>query len=305
MPKKEKIVILLLIGCLFVVLFAGCSDNGNNSSGGRNGQTDTVANTDAATENGSGSAAPFSLEADNKIIEEALAKVETPEYFKNTPTFEYTVQPLVAPEKDGSFGQRYFEKKFNVKLKFVRLDTTTRKEQLNTMFATGTIPDFLYYIPLADVSAYANQGLLAEVPLDMIEKNMPHYYPQLKEASLFQSTQVNGKNMALPLYNPKGGVPWTANIRADWLKNVGIDKVPQTLDELEEAFIRFRNDDPDKDGKKDTYALSNSSNFGGDVWFQSIFGAYGTNPFIWMEKDNKLQFGFTTPEVEGSAQAAE
>ncbi|MDF2962939.1 MAG: hypothetical protein K0S39_4674 [Paenibacillus sp.] len=277
-----------LVLCLVATMFAGCTDEQKSTA------DNTTTNNDPKGSN------PYSLEADNKIIEEALAKVTTPDIFKNTPTFEYTVQFPASPEKDGSFGQRYFEKKFNVKLKPVRVDTKNRKEQLNVMFATGSIPDFLAYIPLSDVGEYAKQGLLAEVPIDVIEKNMPNYYPMVKKANplLFESTKVNGKNMALANFAGKGGVPLTAAIRADWLKNVGINQVPKTLDELEEAFKRFRNNDPDKNGKKDTYALSNASTSDGNVWFQSIFGAYGTNPFIWLERDNKLQYGFTTNETK-------
>ena len=36
--------------------------------------------------------------------------------------------------------------------------------------------------------------------------------------------------------------------RDDWLKKVGIDKIPETLDEAETAFYKFRNDDPDGNG---------------------------------------------------------
>lgn len=291
--KIRSTFVLILIICFVATFFVGCTNNnqgqGDSSNKGTNnsGKVDTNVPDD-----------PYSLEADNKIIEEALAKVETPEYFKNTPTYEYTVQYLVSPEKEGTFGQRFFEQKFNVKLKFIVLDTTSRKDQLNTMFATGKIPDFLSYIPAADVGVYAKQGLLAEVPEAMIKENMPNYYPFIKEANLFQSTSVDGKNMALPFYAAKGGVPWPPAIRADWLKNVGINSVPKTLDELEEAFIKFRNDDPDKDGKKNTYALTNPSTQAGPIWFQSIFGAYGTNPFMWLERDDKLQFGFTTAETK-------
>ncbi|MBW7453031.1 extracellular solute-binding protein [Paenibacillus sepulcri] len=288
MTWKNRPMTAALIVCLVAAMLAGCTGNQQNQEENNTPKADTA--TDSTD--------PFSLSADNKMIADALAKVETPEYFKNTPTYEYTVQFPTSPEKEGSFGQQYFEKKFNVKLKFVPLDSTNRNEQLNTMFATGTIPDFLSYIPLLNVSEYANQGLLAEVPMDMIEKNMPNYYPQIEKADLFQSVQIDGKNMALPFYAAKGGVPLTANIRADWLTNVGINKVPQTLDELEEAFKRFRNDDPDKNGKKDTYALSNASTEDGEIWFQSIFGAYGTNPFLWVERDGKLQFGFTTNETK-------
>ncbi|MBW7459438.1 hypothetical protein K0U00_35820, partial [Paenibacillus sepulcri] len=85
---------------------------------------------------------------------------------------------------------------------------------------------------------------------------------------------------------------------ADWLQKVGVNKLPETLDELEQIFIKFRNEDPDGNGKKDTYALSNGSDYPGEVWFQTIFGAYGGSPFQWRDVDDKLQFGLTTQETK-------
>jgi putative aldouronate transport system substrate-binding protein len=303
LAKTRQTFILILILSMFTVVISGCSDGASNNSTNANGGNKAEGSGNMAKNSGGSDNAsdPYSVEASNEKIDEILSTIETPEYFKNTPTYEYTVQYPVSPEKDGeSWGQKFFEKKFNVKLKFVRLDNTNRKEELNRMFATGTLPDFLSYIPSTSVGEYANQGLLAEVPVEMIKENMPNYYPYIEEAGLLQSTVVDGKNMAIPFYAAKGGVGYLPVIRADWLRNVGINKVPETLDELEEAFIHFRNDDPNQNGKKDTYALSNPSTWEGEFWFQSIFGAYGTNPFIWLERDGKLQFGFTTEETKAA-----
>ena len=52
---------------------------------------------------------------------------------------------------------------------------------------------------------------------------------------------------------------------------MGIDKIPETLEEAEEAFYAFANNDPYGDGKKNTYGLEQTG-------LQSIFGAYGGIP---------------------------
>ncbi|MBW7452589.1 extracellular solute-binding protein [Paenibacillus sepulcri] len=295
MTKKSMMMLSLVVFLIFPALI-GCS----NSPGSNTGSGSTDSGTEAAPDaEAKDPADPLSEAADNKIIEADLAKVETPEYFANSPQYEYTIQLGPTPLSEGTYGQRYFEKKFNVKLKFVNIDESNRKEQLNLMFATGTIPDIVQ-VALPDVSDYSKQGLLAEIPVEMTKENMPNYYKVIEkyDPQLLSITNVDGKNMGLARFNPNGGVPRPASIRADWLKNVGITKVPQTIQELEDAFVKFRNDDPDQNGAKDTYGMSNPSDFAGNQWFQSIFGAYNTNPFNWVERDGKLQFGLTTPETK-------
>lgn len=83
----------------------------------------------------------------------------------------------------------------------------------------------------------------------------------------------------------------------DWLKNAGIDKVPETLDEMHDAFVAFTNGDPDKNGKKDTYGMT------GDLTathftFTEIFGAFGVLPFNWMEVDGKVVYGGLQPKTK-------
>ncbi len=293
--RKSVFVLIMIICMVTITALAGCSNDPANSNANANGAAPAPSDNKTEATN----ADPLSAAAGNQIIEDDLAAVVTPDYFKNSPEFEYTIQLGPTPLEEGTYGQRYFEKKYNVKLKFVDIDESNRKEQLNLMYATGTTPDIVQ-VSLPDVSDYSKQGLLAELSVAMIEEHMPNYYAMLQEydPQLLSITRVNGKNMGLARFNLNGGIPRAGNIRADWLENVGITKVPSTIQELEEAFIKFRNDDPDKNGAKDTYAISNPSDYAGKHWFQSIFGAFGTNPFNWVERDGKLQFGLTAPETK-------
>lgn len=215
---------------------------------------------------------------------------------KDGEVYEYNWLTINAPLEDGSWGQKYVEDKFNIKINVVRADTSKWDEQVSVLLATGDIPDLIWCNNISNVGNYARQGILAEVKPEDIQRNMPGYYKTVMDnhPKLFTYSIINGKNMALPLMFANGKYPVPAAIRADWLKNVGIDKVPETIQELEDAFLKFRNNDPDKNGKKDTYALSMASDMVPVLWFQSIFGAYGANPFIWRENGGKLEFGFTT-----------
>ena len=110
---------------------------------------------------------------------------------------------------------------------------------------------------------------------------------------------LNGVNYAIPTYNYNNRFHVASVWRDDWLKNVGITKIPETLEEFEEAFYKFRNEDPDGNGKKDTYAISDKG------IFNSIFGAFGYLPHVmnstdamWREKDGKLAYAGIQPEMK-------
>jgi putative aldouronate transport system substrate-binding protein len=294
-----KKILSVFIAVLMILSFAACAPKqSSQQSQDKTPDDNKSTETDWATVD-LDSLDPFSEEYDIAVEEKALAECTTPDYFKNTPTYEYTVEFNWAPFEN-SFGQRYFEKKFNVKLNYMPVEGSNRQEMLSLQIATGNIPD-VAKVTLPEVSVYAKQGILAELSEDMVKKNMPGYYEILMDydPNLLKYTRVDGKNYGLALLHPYGGIPKAGAIRSDWLKNVGINKVPTTIDELGNAFLKFRHDDPDQNGKKDTFALSCPSDWPGNLWFQSIFGAYGTNPFIWIENDKgELEFGFTKEETK-------
>jgi putative aldouronate transport system substrate-binding protein len=83
----------------------------------------------------------------------------------------------------------------------------------------------------------------------------------------------------------------------DWLRKFGYDRVPETIEEYHDALYKFRHNDPDGNGIKDTYGMS------GDLLsyytlFTEIFGAHGVMPFNWMEKDGKVVWGGVQSETK-------
>jgi putative aldouronate transport system substrate-binding protein len=79
-----------------------------------------------------------------------------------------------------------------------------------------------------------------------------------------------------------------------FINNVGISKIPSTLTEFEDAVTKFRNNDPDKDGKKDTYGFSNSM-------MPIIYAAYGITDggaCGLTTQNGKIVFSSTTAEAK-------
>lgn len=200
------------------------------------------------------------------------------------------------------------EKRFNVKFNFWFIDDQRWTEVLNVKFAAGEVPDVYRIKDINNLSRYVKTGVLGEVPLATIKKLAPHYFAYIKRADknkiIWDFTRYQGKNYGFSMPNFDHLYPNAMVWRTDWLKNVGITKKPETLAEFEKAMYKFRNDDPDKNGKKDTYGLSVTG-------FNPVFGAFGIRTIPLRQTDdpndlfmyNKKRQIVFTPLQPGAKQA--
>lgn len=196
---------------------------------------------------------------------------------------------------------KQLEKLFNVKFNFIYMDRNKEVELLNIRVVSGEIPDVMRM--MGDrFGAYIKQGVLAEIPEAQLKKTAPKLYEMTLKSSgdtrIWEYAKEGGKLYGLPNINLNGSYGYVPVWRNDWLSNVGIEKMPETLKDADEAFRKFVNNDPDKNGKKDTYALS-------DRGFSAVFGAFGVIPyntadgsFYWTLKDGKVAAAATLPEMK-------
>lgn len=201
----------------------------------------------------------------------------------------YPINPL---SEEGSYVEKLLEEKFNVEIEPIFLDSSNYRDKKALLASGGEIPDLIYELDPSDVQTDANQGIICEIPLETIKEYAPTVVENVnnvaKDAWLYSN--VEGTNYGIPnlAYNNR---PCMGVWRTDWLKNVGIDKMPETLDEMHDALYKFTYNDPDGNGIDDTYGMT------GDItsWqmmFTEIFGAYGVLPFNWMESgDDAVEYG--------------
>jgi putative aldouronate transport system substrate-binding protein len=200
--------------------------------------------------------------------------------------------------KDGSLLQQEFEKKYNIRIKNVPVDTYNR-EQLSLLYATGLEYDVRTFGGLDVKEAYEN-GLIRPLPESLVTTYAPAFveyfdsiYPKWRAVST-----INGALYALPFITSSGSTPLGLSLRTDWLQNLGIKDLPKTLDDLENILVRFRNDDPDRNGQKDTYGLSlgEGQNSIKNV-ATYIFGNYGVNVGSWsIDTDGSPLYWAIQPE---------
>ena len=198
----------------------------------------------------------------------------------------------------GTYIEDLLEKSFNLRIDPYFVHGESFNDARGLRFAGGDIPDIYNAYPSGFRSDYRH-GFSLPVPRSLILEHGPNYVRFINEADpvAWLTTQVDGMNLGLPNIYTGGLLPRPGLWRKDWLENVGITKIPDNLPEYEEALRRLTFDDPDGDGRDNTYGMS------GDVanwwWtsFAEIFGAFGVLPFDWEERDGRVYFGATLPET--------
>lgn len=220
---------------------------------------------------------------------------------KAEPPIEITWTGRNPPTSDDNAVQKYLEKKFNVKIKNINLDPTTWKDQLNVKLAAGEIPDVITNDAGMDqMQAWADQGVIASLSVDEIKKYMPKYTAEMEklDPNAFSYSLYKGKNWGIPKVYLEGNSPFLPIYNSAWLKAVGVSKTPETIQELEDLLTKFRNNDPDGNGKKDTYGISARGKDAPAQMFSSIFASYGVNRRGWnLDKNGKVVYGSVTEEA--------
>ncbi|HZX01862.1 sugar ABC transporter substrate-binding protein [Kribbella sp.] len=144
----------------------------------------------------------------------------------------------------------------------------------------------------SQLGTMVSQGIVREVDLSAIKGS-----DQLLEPALAAARAADGKTY---------GVPYSAQasallIRKDWLKKVNLP-APATWDQLVTLAKAFTTQDPDGNGKADTYGLAvpGSTKRGYASWYFSNFLWAGGGDFVTKGADGKYKPAMTTPESEAA-----
>lgn len=262
----KKLLALLLALAMLVACFAGCSKTPSqdvNNPGDNQGNTDNKDNENQSSE-------PMEI------------------------TWLPYNQIGITAESDTEV-QKLIEEKFNVKFKMEQVDIHNQ-EQWNLYWATGSSPDIAHMNQGASAAfKLADQGLIRSIPEGWLEEYMPDWmnaiYGFIDKETIDQSISYNGQTYLIPYASYTA--PYMMAIRKDWMDNLGITEYPTNPDELFEILKRFTFEDPDGNGKNDTYGMH-----GGAQTANQRFGYVHTYDNIWpdvfWEIDGKVTYTSTT-----------
>lgn len=157
-----------------------------------------------------------------------------------------------------------FEEKTNVHIEWQQVETNF-KEKLNLMFASGDLADIVLSgvgnvnrMDKSTQSQLGSQGLI--IPLNKLIDTQSVWFKQaLADNPELKSyiTTPDGNIYDLPMINDGYHTenPYKMWIDTTWLKNLGLN-MPTTTDEFYNVLKAFKDNDPNKNGKKDEIPLS-------------------------------------------------
>ncbi|AIQ57829.1 extracellular solute-binding protein [Paenibacillus borealis] len=165
-------------------------------------------------------------------------------------------------------------------VEFVIVPRTEAVQKMNMLFAAGEGPDVV--ANYEDVGPFIAKGQALEITEDLLAK-MPNYKKILDENPALQKlTTTNGKIYTVGTISPVSP-NHTAVIRADWLEKLNLS-VPKTPEELLAVAKAFTEQDPDGNGKNDTYGTTMNSDSRRVLAHMFGFG----NPESYAIEDGKL-----------------
>jgi putative aldouronate transport system substrate-binding protein len=194
------------------------------------------------------------------------------------------------------------EDKLGIKLIY---DWIVPTEQFNTKYnltiASGTLPDLMpmKILQFQELSK-------ADVLQDMSPYLDQYASPTLKmlyewdENFTRNAVTIEGKLLSVPITGTSPDNSPILWIRKDWLNKVGLNP-PKTMDELVNVARAFTKNDPDGNGKNDTYGLAMNKTLGGGLAdINGFLNGYGAYFDIWIKKGNDLAYGSIQPEARAA-----
>lgn len=201
------------------------------------------------------------------------------------------IQQLAEPPKKDSPFLKKIEEHTNTKLDITWVPGagTAYDDKVSATIASGNLPDVLLIRKTKETANLNAQlsGVFWELT------------PYLKDYSnLSKMSQVAVKNASISgkLY----GIPrervlsrYGMIIRKDWLDNLGL-QMPKTMDDLYKTAKAFTENDPDKDGKKNTFGIQEDST----MELLKQLTVYNGGPNGWGLKDGRVIPDFMAPEFK-------
>lgn len=159
--------------------------------------------------------------------------------------------------------------KFNIKIKILTCPYETWIEKYNIYVTSGDIPDLSITTGpgTANFNDWAAQKIYMDL-MDLYKQHCPNVQKYLSDDIVEAHRMDGGKLYGIPKPSLSDS---TYAIRADWLKSLNME-MPKTLDELYVVLKAFKENDPDKNNKNDTYGLCSEDTL---TTVDFVFRAFG------------------------------
>lgn len=176
-------------------------------------------------------------------------------------------------------------------------------EKFQLAIASDEIPDF----GIVDATTLASL-IKNDMVMDMTDIYDQWATDNLKaiagqqDNALFAPTLKDGRYMAIPVANTVGDSYPILWIRSDWLDALGL-KAPSTMEEVFAIAEKFAVDDPDGNGKDDTYGLYLDKDLNGLDFIMAAYEVYSKDEYWVKQEDGSFIAGCTDPDAKKPLEA--
>jgi putative aldouronate transport system substrate-binding protein len=190
---------------------------------------------------------------------------------------------------------RLMKDQYGIKVKTLwEVPNNQLEQKTNLMISSGELPDVFLVTPTQFVQL--NKAGLIQDLTEVYKLVPPNVKKVLDEAGPepLQAATINGKLMGIPFTGLiKENVPvlW---VREDWKKKLNLPD-PKTMQDVLAISKAFTDQDPDGNGKNDTFGLALSKELS---FLQGFLNGYHAYKGIWIkDKDGKLVYSSIQPEM--------
>lgn len=264
--KSLTKVFALSLASVMALSMAACGNNNSSSSS---------SNSSAAASSEAGSSAAASSEE---------AKAETPAERQTLTVM--TIDFNAGASNTGDYAEQIIQTiddycNVDLQIEWILSDVTEEKTSL-AMSNPSTMPMIMTWSGAitGNVVNYAKAGAFVDLN-DYIWDS--EKYPNLSQMNknVAETLSVDGKLIAIPRTRDIGR--YGLSYRQDWADKLGIEE-PKTVEDVYNMLYAFTYDDPDGNGKNDTYGMEMTSYTGPFDIVQTWFGV-GNG---WIEQDGQL-----------------
>jgi putative aldouronate transport system substrate-binding protein len=196
---------------------------------------------------------------------------------------------------------RGYKEELGIELKYDWIaKSSNATDKMNITLASGDLPDLLI-VNQSQYKQLLEAGQLADLTevFDKYASDLVKKYYSTDTDGL-KPTKQDGKLYGLTYYSGSYDTSPMLWIRKDWMENLKLDS-PKTMEDVINIAKNFTKQDPDKNGKNDTYGLELNKELtgGGDINPTGLMNGYHAYPGTWLKDDSgKLVYGSIQPEMK-------
>lgn len=274
---KRKVLSLLLATAM-VATMAGCGNNAQESSSSSQQSTSG----EQSSADGSSSAQSDSQSAEN------TGDIEKPS------SVRVVCDGTVITQDNGQAAfETQLEEALGLDVVFDQQDHSGYSDAVSRIFASGDLPDVIL-LNAAQYAAYAKTGIL----WDMTDAYANAEFQSRLITNVNDNLKIDGKMYGMTLARGNGCITY---VKKAWLDAVGIE-APTTWDEYYNMIKLFTENDPDGNGKNDTYGVSAAGIVGTEAPFVNYLPEFYQDAYPdFLEDENGTWYdGFDTDAMAGA-----